>query len=623
MNYIVKEGNYAQMGAVQILSDEVIFTFAGEKEDKCCVVLIDKKTRQRTKIEVPDLYCLGSLRSISISGFNSKNYFYVYEINGKEQLDPYAYTICGREKWNDDTRATVDYQVYGSLEQTEFDWEGDMSPEISRSHMVMYKLHVRGFTMDHGAPGKTAGTFQAITDKLDYLKSLGITTVELMPLYEFEEMEIPLCVKLPDYMKWETKEEDLIVPKAITSASSKLNYWGYTNGNYFAVKTSYASNPKCADVEYKQMIKQMHRNGIECVMEMFFPKDTNQNLILDALRYWVKEYHVDGFHLLGETIPITAIVQDVMLSRTKIFYANFESCVCLKEKKYKNLFVYKEEYLYPVRKILNNYSGDMNEFINQQKKQGAVLGFVNFVTSNNGFTLADLFMYNDKHNEANGENNQDGSDWNFSNNYGIEGPSRKHSVTSVRRKMWRNAVLMLCLAQGVPMIWSGDEICNSQNGNNNAYCQDNPIGWLNWKNVTTYEDELFFIKQVIAFRKKNPILANDQPFRFCDYRTFGLPDLSLHGENAWISEVETGRKSLGVMYCGAYAKESMQENDIYVAYNFLSAVTTLALPKIQGKQWYLAIDSANEEHPICESVLCEDQKILIIKPQSICVLVGK
>ncbi len=653
MDYKVKEGDYARMGAVQN-GGEVIFTFAGEKEDQCCIVLIDKKTGQEERIHVPDAYCLGSLRSVSVSGIRPELCRYYYEINGEERPDPYAHAVEGREKWNDLSRKENGYRVYGSFRRTPFDWEEDAPPEIPKEQIVMYKLHVRGFTMDHGAPKRIAGTFAALTEKAAYLKSLGITTVELMPVYEFEEIILPKPVEkvaMPDYIRWEAAEEDLIQPKEVVSIDTtpakalagkeeesgseepqpekpKLNYWGYVNddsNSYFAVKASYAKDPARADAEFKQLVKCLHDNGIECVVEMYFPESVNHNLIVDALRYWVWEYHVDGFHLIGDRLPVTAVVQDVMLSRTKIFYTYFDQAVLNDDRKYRHLFIYQEEYLYSARKLLNHINGDMREFLNQQKKQGTALGYVNFLSSNNGFTLADVFMYNDKHNEANGEDNADGNTWNFSSNYGVEGSTRKKYIAAIRKRQWRNAMLMLFLAQGVPLVWAGDEMCNSQNGNNNAYCQDNPVGWLNWKNEKTHEKEIDFVRRLIRFRREYPLVANADPFRFYDYRSAGFPDVSYHGENAWISEFDLGRMSLGILYCGAYSKDKAHSEDIYTAFNFYSAVSTVALPKLsRKKKWYLLIDSANEEEPILDQgQLCSDQQFLLMKPQSICVLIGK
>ena len=479
MSLLVKEGNYTALGAI-VSKEQITFTFQGEKEDSCYVVLIHKETGEQEKIEVPASYCLGSLRSVTVSGMKAENYNYLYEINGKEILDPYAKAVSGREVWKDNSRKENNYKVYGSFVQDNFSWGEDKTLEIPKSEMVMYKLHVRGFSMGNASAGKANGTFAGIKNKLSYLSDLGVTTVELMPVYEFEELPIimPEENHLPDYVTWTPEAEDVIKPLTpLAEDGGRINYWGYGAGNYFAVKASYATDPKKASVEFKKLVKALHEKHMECVMEMCFPDDTNQNLILDALRFWVKEYHIDGFHLIGGNIPVVAIVQDAILSRTKIFMEDFGASFH-NGRKYKNLYVYKEEYQFATRQLLNHYNCDIREFVNQQKKQGDELGYVNFIATNNGFTLADLFMYNDKHNEDNGENNCDGTDYNLSNNYGVEGPTRKKYINEIRRGKMRNAFMMLLFAQGVPLIWAGDEFGNSQKGNNNAYCQDNEIGWL-------------------------------------------------------------------------------------------------------------------------------------------------
>jgi glycogen operon protein len=623
MEYLVKEGNYNELGAI-INGTEVVFTFRGEKEDTCYLILIDRTTKEQQKIFVPNEYCLGSLRSISVRIPKPDRILYEYEINGKAVTDPYARVIVGREKWNDGQRAECGYKVYGAIRRDEWSMEEQHSPEIPKSQMVMYKLHVRGFSMDHGAAKRIAGTFSAVEEKLDYLQNLGITTLELMPVYEFEEMAVPVQRELPSYIKWEEMPDDLIKPEELAEpADAKINYWGYSGANYFAVKASYGRKPEKAAQEFKKLVESLHARHMECVMEMFFPDDVNQNLVLDALRYWVRCFHVDGFHLLGSNLPVTAIVQDVILSRTKIFYTGFEENAIQSDKKYKNLYIYKEEYQYPARKILNHINADMVEFMNQQKKQGEQVGYVNYISSNNGFTLADVFMYNDRHNEDNGEGNADGDAWNFSSNYGVEGPTRRRHVAQLRHRQWRNAILMLFLAQGVPLLWGGDEFLNSQKGNNNAYCQDNPIGWMNWKNARLHEADTAFVKAVIAFRKAHTVLSTEKPFKFSDYRTLGFPDVSYHGENAWILGYDIGKMNLGIMYCGAYAGED--EADVYVAYNFYSAVSTLALPKLGNKkQWYLVIDTAREKEPfVGTEEAAESQQTVFLHPQSICVLIGK
>ncbi len=609
MSLVVREGNYLTLGT-KVSKNQVIFTFEGEKEDTCRIILQNKTSQAKQFISVPEEFCMGSLRSISVSGFNPLEYTYKYEINGQEVLDPYASVIVGREKWNDERRKADKYKLSAGFNTGNFAWGQDKNPEIPKSEMIMYKLHVRGFSMGIKTAGKTKGTFQAVRNKIPYLKDLGITTVELMPIYEFEEMPIPKEIPVPDYVKWQPETEDLIQPVMMDNEPKNINFWGYGEGEYFAVKASYASEPERASVEFKKLVKALHDNNMECVMEMFFPDTTSHNLILEVLHYWVKEYHVDGFHIIGGNLPITSIVQDPLLSRTKIFAENFDGQYDVR-RKYKNLYVYREEYQYAARQLLNNYEGDIREFVNQQKKQGENYGFVNYIANNNGFTLADLFMYSDKHNEANGEKNCDGCEYNLSNNYGIEGPTRKRFVNETRKNKMRMAFTMLMFAQGVPLIYAGDEFGNTQEGNNNAYCQDNEIGWVNWSQFAKYKEEREYLKELILFRKEHSLISKEVPFKFNDYRSMGAPDLSYHGENAWIAQLDPGRKALGMLYCGAYAKEGQSNSDIYVGYNFYSEEVQLALPNVANKEWYSG------------DTKLENQQFTNVPAQSILVLFGK
>lgn len=623
MDYRIKEGNYEKLGLVR-KGDAAIFTFEGEKEDRCSILFYGKNQEVIGRIEVPEAYCRGSIRSVCVNGLPKKNLKYNYEINGNVKTDDYAKSIVGREKWNDTNRAAWDYAICGGDVPEDFDWQEDRQPEIPRKDMVMYKLHVRNFSMDAGLRGRVKGTFSAVMEKIPYLKSLGITTIEFMPVYEFEEVVMPKPVKLPEYLCWESKAEDKIKPVEKTP-TGRVNCWGYVPGNYFAPKASYSSIPE-ADIEWKTLIRELHKNGMECVMEMFFDEKVNQNIILDALRFWVREYHVDGFHLLGTSIPVTAIAQDLLLSRTKLYYTSFAPVLLEKKKTCHHLYIYSDEYLYPARKILNHMEGDLNEFLCQQRKQHEVQGFVNYVANHNGFTLADVFCYCEKHNQANGEDNCDGNSWNYSSNCGVEGRTRKRFVEYMRRKQLKNAIAMLFTAQGVPLLYAGDEFANSQEGNNNAYCQDNRIGWLNWKNTERYGWLISFVTKMAEFRRKHPVISLDVPMQQSDYGRKGFPDLSYHGENAWVSVVSMDRQAVGVMYCGAYAKKEDGSNDdfIYIGYNFHSGLSNLALPKLpEKKKWYLAVTTAGEEMCPEKEELLENQHLLSVEGQSISILIGK
>jgi len=625
MGVTIKEGNYNKFGVCKA-EGGYIFTFAGEKEQECHIRIYNKANQLVERILVPKSYCMGAVRSVFVGGLKEKELRYNYEIDGEIITDIYADKIIGREVWNDAKRADAEYAVYCGKEYQEFDWEEDDFPEVPRNKMVMYKLHTRGFSMDGGAKGKKRGTFAAIAEKIDYLKGLGVTTVELMPIYEFEEILLEQKPDVPDYIKWQANAQDVILPEMGGIKAVGLNYWGYGAGNYFAVKSSYASTDN-ASRELKELIKQLHKNGLECVLEMFFPSGMNQNVILSILRYWVREYHVDGFHLLGDSVPVKAACQDMFLSRTKLFCIRFDDEMYHVEKTYPNLYVYNDDYLYPARKLLNHIGGSLEEFANQQKKQSAQIGFVNYIASNNGFTLMDTFCYQDKHNEANGENNADGNNWNFSSNYGVEGKSTKRYVAEIRKRQMLNAFTMQFMAQGIPLIWAGDEMCNSQNGNNNAYCQDNKTGWLNWKKDEKNVWLSGFVSKLAAFRKEHPVLAFDEPMRLNDYGRKGCPDLSYHGSNAWLSGFYQENTALGIMYCGDYAKKEDGTNDdyIYVGYNFHSGLNHLALPKLPDKKkWYMVMNTLNADAPFAEVEVClENQQLFEIKAQTVVILIGK
>jgi len=625
MGVTIKEGNYNKFGVCEA-EGGYIFTFAGEKEQECYIRIYNKANQLVERILAPKSYCMGAVRSVFVGSLKEKELRYNYEIDGEIITDIYADKIIGREVWNDAKREEKQYTVYCGKENQEFDWEEDDFPEVPKREMVMYKLHTRGFSMDGGAKGKKRGTFAAIADKLDYLKELGVTTVELMPVYEFEEIVLEEKPAMPAYIKWQASEQDVILPDDGGIKAVGLNYWGYGPGNYFAAKASYASTGN-ASKELKELIKQMHKKGIECVLEMSFPNGTNQNVILSILRFWVREYHVDGFHLLGDSVPVKVVCQDRFLSRTKLFCNTYAEEYYHIDKNYPNLYVYNDDYLYPARKLLNHMGGTLEEFANQQKKQSKNVGFVNYIANNNGFTLMDVFSYQSKHNEANGENNADGNDWNFSNNYGVEGKSGKRYVVELRKKQILNAFTMQFMAQGVPLIWAGDEMCNTQSGNNNAYCQDNKVSWLNWKKDEKNVWLTSFIGKLAAFRKEHPIVAFDEPMHMNDYGRKGCPDMSYHGASAWLSGFYQQNTAFGIMYCGDYVKKDNGENDdyIYVGYNFHSGLNHLALPKLPNKKkWYMVMNTLNAESPFLEKEVClENQQLFEIKAQTTVILIGK
>ena len=301
--------------------------------------------------------------------------------------DPYARRIVGREHWCDKARQGKNV-LRGGFDFSVFHWK-EQRPKVKKEDMFLYKLHVRGFTMDTSAANR--GTFAALQKKIPYLRDLGVTSVELMPVYEFEEIEQKTKDKLPDYVTWKKKAKE-------KKAETRVNFRGYTRGNYFAPKASFAASDHAA-VELKRLIQALHNQGMECILEMFFPAGVPAAEIIDALHYWVLEYHVDGFHLQGENLPVQVIAEDLLLHATKIFYVWFEEAVVAKEDADSHLYFYNDEFEYPIRRMLCGRDASLYEFVNQMRKQQERASYVNYICDNNGFTLADLFSYSEKHNE--------------------------------------------------------------------------------------------------------------------------------------------------------------------------------------------------------------------------------
>lgn len=620
MEWNIKKGDFSQMGVTKG-KGWINFCFESRKESVCKILLYNRENAAEiVEIPVSPEYGKGNLRAVRVYGLDMGEYDYNFEIDGVIEQDFYAKRIVGRDIWADETRILpLEKGLRCRYEENHFAWKGEEEIEIARKDMVLYKLHVRGFTK--GLPESTAdrGTFKALAKKIPYLKSMGITSVELMPVYEFEELHAETVQEIPEYAKWKGKKKDKI-QKPERKTVFKTNFWGYGKGMYYAPKKSYSASEN-PSVELKECILQMHKKGIECILEMYFSKEVRQEQILDILRYWVKEYHIDGFHLQGENIPIEMLIKDPFLGRTKLFYTGFdENVIAEAEENYPRVFVDTDEFLYPARKLLNGLNGNIWELADQMKKQNERIGYINYLADNNGFTLADLFAYEYKHNEANGEDNCDGPEWSFNCNCGVEGSSTSRNVQKARERRMRNAIAMLFLAQGVPMLMAGDEDCNSQQGNNNAYCQDNAIGWKDWKQTKMSKEFSKYVKKIIAFRKEHQILRMEHPVQLTDTIGCGYPDLSYHEENAWISSSYLNRRALGILYCGKYAGE---EEDIYVGFNFSDFGKILALPKPRNKKnWYLYMNTSSKGAFLSEPEEIEENGYEL-EAHSICIIIGK
>lgn len=620
INHQIKEGNYKERGIVTYHKGFQL-TIAAKNLKSLLIILYEKESfEQIAVLELPLQYRKGNLYSYYIEGIDFTKSLYQIKVNGKIYIDPYAKALTGRKIWGEKRKAE---QIYCGFYKDAYDWQGDCKLKYQTWELIIYKLHVRGFTKHKTSKVKRKGTFLGITEKIPYMKELGITAIEVMPAYEFEEVMERENYYKPSYaidVGEEMKNMDV------------LNYWGYGKGNYFVPKASYAAtdNPQ---KEWKDTIKELHSQGIEVIMEFSFGRHEDQNMIVDCVKYWVEEYHIDGVHLYGANLPIALLAQHPMLSEIKIFQNYQDTGAVYAEDEVpemKTLIEYNDGFEGCARRLLKGDGGQISDFAYRNRKNEEQQGVVNFIANHDGFTLYDSVSYEKKHNEENGEAGKDGNNYNYTWNCGIEGATRKKKVLELRKKQIKNAFAMVLLSQGIPLILSGDEWCNSQKGNNNAYCQDNDISWVVWQE-NAFQKEIFsFVKHLIAFRKKHPILNGTVQLRVMDYLACGYPDVSYHGEMAWTPYFENDSRYVGIMYCGNYACIDKKECDdfFYIAYNLHWEKHMLALPNLpKGQKWFVIADTSkgagNDWLEEGAEQLLGEQKGVMVSPRSIMILRGK
>lgn len=539
------------------------------KEGKQCTLLLYKcgENVPMEKIPMKEEAGTGTVRCVMLSDLPAQVCEYNYEIDGKIVTDPYAKGIAGRERWNDQVDFTP-HQVRGKIPQKEeYPWENDCPLRIPEEDVIAYSLHVRGFTRHSSSKVKKKGTFRGVMEKLPYLKELGINQIQCMPVYEFEER------------------------------GRKVNYWGYGEGFFFAPKASYAADHD-AQKELKELVKTCHREGIEVVLDFPFTAQTRFQIVEDCLRYYVMEYHIDGFLLNPYQVPVEFLRRDPVLSGTKLL---------IKDESFQNT----------MRRFLKGDEGMIASVAEQFRRKTSVSGSCNYITNHTGFTLEDLVSYDAKHNEANGEQNQDGPDYNYSWNCGVEGKTRKKQIVKLRQGQKRNAMFLLMTAQGTPCLLAGDEFGNSQGGNNNVYCQDNETGWVDWSRLGREKSFFHYVKELIAFRKKHGILHQKEALTGTDRSGSGIPDISYHGEAAWQIQQEASSRQLGILYSGSPKKES----NCFLVYNMHWIAHSFALPALPKDQaWYQVMST--EEGFYEQPLLIEGKRSIILEGRSVAAFVA-
>jgi isoamylase len=685
----LKAGRPYPFGAT-VIGNAVNFSIYSRYATACTLVLF-KKHAEKPFAEIPYLreFRLGNVFSMMVFDIDFEDLEYGFRMDGpfdpaqghrfnkdKVLLDPYAKVIAGRDVWGVKPNWDDIYPYRARVVYDDFDWENDLPLEKPMQDVIIYEMHVRNFTCSETSGVKHKGTFAGIVEKIPYLRKLGVNCVELMPIHEFDEFE--------NYRESPVDGRPL------------LNLWGYSNVGFFAPKAAYASTGRWGmqTDELKNLIKVLHSNDIEVMLDVVFnhTAEGNENgpyisyrgidnktyymltpegyyfnfsgcgntlncnnpnvrdMIVDSLRYWVTDYHVDGFRfdlaaILGRDqngYPMAnpplleSLAHDPILGKTKLIAEAWDAGGLYQVGSFPSWGRWAEwngKYRDAVRRFLkgdDKVLADVKERIvgSPDLYAGANRGIkasVNFITAHDGFTLMDLVSYNDKHNDANGEGNRDGDDHNNSWNCGWEGETDDEGINFLRHKQIKNAVSILMTSQGVPMILSGDEIGKTQQGNNNAYCQDNEVSWLDWSKTKTNKDLLRFFRHIIAFRKAHKVLRYEYHLGFCDYKNLGYPDFSWHGLQAWNCDATYDNLTLAFMLNGFYADES---DYIYVAMNMHWEMHGFSLPQLpEGMQWHVF---ANTDMPspkdICEpgeEPVIDNQGEVLVGARSIIILVGK
>ncbi|MCR4735530.1 MAG: glycogen debranching protein GlgX [Treponema sp.] len=560
-----------------------------------------------------------------------------------------------------------------------FDWEGDRPINYPLEKTIIYETHVKGFTASPTsdiAP-EIAGSYKAFTQKIDYLKKLGITSVEFLPVFEFDE-----------------NENGNSNPR---TGEQLVNYWGYSTIGFFAPKTSYAADrsPGGAVREFKQMVKELHKAGIEVILDVVYnhtaegnehgytfefrglqndvyyslPNDKPQyymnfsgcgnsvncnhplteQFILDSLRYWVLEMHVDGFRFDLASIltraqngapmelpPLTnAINEDPLLAYTKIIAEPWD-CAGLYQlggfpAGSKNRWSewngrFRDDLRRFIRgddcsatAVATRVAGSSDCYNHNGRSP---LASINFITAHDGFTLNDLVSYNYKHNEENGESNRDGSDDNLSYNHGFEGQCTNPKIESLRIKKIKNFLLYLMVSQGVPMLLAGDEMRRTQGGNNNAYCQDNEISWINWDLERKNKGLVRFTSELIALRKNHNVFSRVKFFSEKNEKG-SMPEITWFDINAKQPEWSKSNRFLAFELSG-----SDFDDDFYIASNMDLYDLTITLPSLSGnKKWYRVADTSFDSPDDIlengkEEMLAEQRRYVLLSGASV-ILIGK
>lgn len=547
----------------------------------CGIVFYDSSFKEECRVEFSDELCYGNVFCVLINGIEELTIYRLF-CDDKEYVDPYS-TVCS---------ITAEYGIpksqndlYSVINNKQFvkGFDKDRQLKIPYENNVIYLAHVRGLTMLDGNV-KHKGTFAGVSEKISYFKELGINALMLMPCYEFIECE-----------KVDFGFADISDYKFNPDKSPKINFWGFKSGFYFSPKQAYSSTDN-SEYEFSDMVYKLHKAGIEVILMIYFTNDYSQEFINSVLRYYVINYHIDGFRLLGRDLDVQGFVKDPFLKDTKLIFDdnNLGRFYSDKPVKYKNLACMSSDFQDIARRFIKGDENTVSSMSYLFRENNKVFQPLRNISDYYGFSVNDLVTYNFKHNDANGEDNNDGNNFNHSWNCGVEGPTKKPSVNKLRMTIAKNAMLMTMLCQGTPVLRGGDEFLNTSEGNNNPWCMDNEIGWLKRNKNKSVKDFYEFTKSLISFRNRHTILHQPRELRLYDYLAVKLPDISFHSEAPFKMNQDPVSRSFAVLLCGEYAKTYAKEREesIYIIFNMYWETVKFALP-VQGKDydWYYLFSS--------------------------------
>ena len=558
--------------------------FRGTKDCGICLFSGEKQT-----LVLFDASCrTGRIFSARLTGAGGCFDSYLLYEDGSYFCDPYAKKIIGLERFGEAV-GEADLRCRSLLPH--YDWRGDLRPQIPYEDCVFYCLNVRAFTMADPSvrPAARRGTFSALKDKIPYLKELGVTTVELMPVYEIHTAIPKSLMHLPAPLI----DNGTLVEAA--EPEKKVNLWGYQEGYYFAARASYACDGNSPCVECKDMIRAFHENGMEVIMQFWFAEGTSKSLMTDCIRYWVSEYHIDGIHLKSDNIPVDMIATDPMLSDIKIMAADVSAFPSGEEHRPLYLADYSDGFVWSARHFLKGDDRSIGAFADAMYGRRNGHAEIHYITNYDGFTLRDLVTYEHKRNDANGEGGTDGRYDNISWNCGVEGESRKRAVSLLRRQQILNALTFVFMSRGTPLLYAGDECGNTQEGNNNPYCQDNACGWTNWKGLSgkgKYLAVREYVRFLAALRKRFRSIGNNgKQERKAPLSKNRLPELSFHGSEAWRPDFGDNSHAFAALYV-----HREEDACLYVIYNMYWEALRFSLPDVPRHfVWHQLSDTAKEQ----------------------------